>query len=661
MVLQSLEDDRPTGRIQARAARWMEFLSPTSFLAKAVTEGFRLELWLAEPLVQRRAPHQFRLEPTHQQAITEMVTSLLARGIIERVPDRAQHHVFAPVFAVEKRGSTAVRPIYDARFLNRFITKRKFKQETLLTARDLVRPGDFFCKVDLKDAYFHMTVHPSHTHLLAFMWEGVGYRYKSLPFGVSSAPRLFTKLLRPVMGQLRRQGIRCVIYLDDLLVIASSKEQAERETRIAVELLHALGFLISWKKSILVATQTMEFLGVIIDTVRMELRLSVTKLDGLRTRAQTLHQAACRSAPVRTKTLASVLGSFTSCLVACAVTRLKTRELHRCLRTAVNRAGSYSGTATLTPRALTELEWWRDTLWAWNGRSLLPDRPAQVFASDASDFGWGMTRLKGREGGLKNTHGFWQESEHALHNNPKELRGISYGLRAWIHHLNLSDTVLHVRTDNTVALSYVLKQGGRIPELGAVAEELWAYCLDRNIRLTADHIPGVLNTLADKWSRKIAGPSECRLTDKFFALLQRRRGPFSIDLFASRTNARLPRYYSRYPDPGAEATDALAQDWTREQAYCFPPFPIIGQVLRKLHLEGGRMLLVVPSWHAQSWWPSLLALVDREVEPIHLPAASIDNPARWDALPPSDADLCAWMLSAPSGPRGSSHPRPSIC
>ena len=632
-------------------------MPPSSFMTKAVLEGFRLEMWRAEPPVQRCIPRTRHPKEEHRETLTEMVTSLLARGVIEKVPQDLAGHVFAPVFAVEKRGSTSIRPIYDARFLNLFIVKRKFKQETLLTARDLVRPGDFFCKVDLKDAYFHMTVHPSHTSLLAFMWEGVGYRYKSLPFGVSSAPRLFTKMLRPVIGQLRKRGIRCVIYLDDLLVMAPTMDQTERETRIAVELFYSLGFLISWKKSILAASQQMEFLGVIIDSAKMELRLSAAKLNGLRTRASALHQASCRSTAVKTRTLASVLGSFTACLVACSVTRLKTRELHRCLRDAVNRTGGYTGTTTLTPLARSELEWWRDTLSAWNGRSLLPSRPTQVFASDASDLGWGMTHLKGHLSGVKNTHGFWQSAEHALHNNPKELRGIAYGLKAWIRHLNLSDTVVHVRTDNTVALSYVLKQGGRIPELGAVAEELWAYCLDHKIHLTADHIPGILNTMADKWSRKVAGPSECRLTDPFFALLQQRRGPFTIDLFASRTNARLPRYFSRYPDPGAEATDALSQDWTREQAYCFPPFPVIGQVLRKLHLEGGRMLLVTPNWPTQAWWPSLLALVDRAVDPIHLPHEAIDNPARSDALPPRDVGLCAWMLYAPSGPCGDSLPR----
>jgi hypothetical protein len=256
---------------------------------------------------------------------------------------------------------------------------------------------------------------------------------------------------------------------------------------------------------------------------------------------------------------------------------------------------------------------------------------------------------------LRNTHGHWAADEHALHNNPKELRGIAYGLRAWIEHLNLSQTSIHVRTDNTVALSYILKQGGRLPELGAVAEELWEYCLDKDITLSADHIPGVLNVLADKWSRKVAGPSECRLTDHFFALLEKRRGPFTIDLFASRTNARLPRYFSRYPDPTASATDALAQDWTRERAYCFPPFPVIGQVLRKLELEGGSMLLVAPNWHTQAWWPNLLRLHVNNVDVIELPSTCIDNPARSDALPPQGTTLSAWMLYAPSGGSGASH------
>jgi hypothetical protein len=53
------------------------------------------------------------------------------------------------------------------------------------------------------------------------MWEGVTYQFTCLAFGLSSAPWLFTKLLRVVAAHLRRNGIRVLLYLDDILIVAS--------------------------------------------------------------------------------------------------------------------------------------------------------------------------------------------------------------------------------------------------------------------------------------------------------------------------------------------------------------------------------------------------------------------------------------------------------
>ena len=62
------------------------------------------------------------------------------------------------------------------------------------------------------------------------------------PFGLTSAPRVFTKVLKPVVANLRRQGIRIVIYLDDILIIASSRDECIRHLNIAITLLISLRF-----------------------------------------------------------------------------------------------------------------------------------------------------------------------------------------------------------------------------------------------------------------------------------------------------------------------------------------------------------------------------------------------------------------------------------
>ena len=82
-----------------------------------------------------------------------------------------------------------------------------------------------------------------------------------MPFGLNIAPLVFTRLMRTALKPLRRDGIRLVAYLDDILIISESKEQAVENSRKTVQWLQQLGFLINSKKSNLCPSQKMEFLG----------------------------------------------------------------------------------------------------------------------------------------------------------------------------------------------------------------------------------------------------------------------------------------------------------------------------------------------------------------------------------------------------------------
>ncbi|MFX5957169.1 reverse transcriptase domain-containing protein, partial [Acinetobacter baumannii] len=68
-------------------------------------------------------------------------------------------------------------------------------------------------RLDLTSAYLHVPIHPHDRDHLSFFWNGVRYRYRSMPFGLSVAPRVFTKIMKPIVANLRSQGIRLVIYL----------------------------------------------------------------------------------------------------------------------------------------------------------------------------------------------------------------------------------------------------------------------------------------------------------------------------------------------------------------------------------------------------------------------------------------------------------------
>ena len=114
-------------------------------------------------------------------------------------------------------------------------------------------------KLDLKDAYLTIPVHPSHQKFLRFAWKGRVFQFNCLAFGLASAPRLFTKILKVVAAYLRKHGMRLIIYLDDILIMNSSKEGASADVKKAIDLLQQLGFLINFDKSILDPAQVMEY------------------------------------------------------------------------------------------------------------------------------------------------------------------------------------------------------------------------------------------------------------------------------------------------------------------------------------------------------------------------------------------------------------------
>ena len=119
-------------------------------------------------------------------------------------------------------------------------------------------------RIDLKDAYFSIPIDPQHQSFLQFKWQKRAYQFTCLPFGLSSAPRVFTKILRPVVEFLCSKGICCVIYLDNILLLDQDRTKLIEHTATTLSLLEALRFLVNYPKSELDPTQKLIFLGFII-------------------------------------------------------------------------------------------------------------------------------------------------------------------------------------------------------------------------------------------------------------------------------------------------------------------------------------------------------------------------------------------------------------
>ena len=126
--------------------------------------------------------------------------------------------------------------------------------------------------IDLNQAFYHIPLAQDQRNYFAFDFMGTRYTFTCLPFGLTASPRIFTKILRPVIKLARNMGIRLVIYLDDILIMAASKELALKHTDLVISLLQQLGFTINLEKSRLLPSQVVEYLGFQINSRSMMMK-----------------------------------------------------------------------------------------------------------------------------------------------------------------------------------------------------------------------------------------------------------------------------------------------------------------------------------------------------------------------------------------------------
>ena len=164
-----------------------------------------------------------------------------------------------------------------------------------------------------------------------------------------------------------------------------------------------------------------------------------------------------------------------------------------------------------------------------------------------------------------------------MSSNARELSGVKLTIKAGLEHFR--NWVVLVETDNKVIQAYVNHLGGRSPFLNSIARDLWSMCYQAHILLVAVHRLGKVNVRADRLFRWKHDHTDIRLELKVFKMIDRRYGPHSLDLFATRDNRLLDRYVSWRPDPSAVAVNAFLSPLKGENPYCSLPVSCIPQLL----------------------------------------------------------------------------------
>ena len=473
------------------AGRLRHFLASWKLLTRdpvilSVIEGYQIP-FLCSPH-QESAPKEIHMSQTEKELVTMEVSEMLEKGAITKVVNQKEKGFLSQLFLVGKKDG-GHRPVINLKKLNQNIPYHHFKMEGLHYLKFMLQQGDYMCKVDLKDAYFSVPLHKDSKKFIRFQWTGNIYEFLCLCFGLGPAPRVFTKILKIPIAILRRLKIRIIIYLDDMLMLAKSIQEILIAKDTVIYLLQHLGFVINLKKSVLIPTQKIEFLGLIIDSVELTLSLTQEKLDKINQLCLRMNKAP----QVSVLELTKLIGLLNSTAQAVLPAKIQLRYLQQAQIQALNQTHSYQQKIVLSNHCKQELQWWIENLRLSNGRCLIQSPAELIIQTDASKTGWGAA-CQGQT-----TRGCWSVQEQSLHINILELLAVKLALLSFTKNRNVRS--IHFQVDNTTALAYLLKMGGtkclRIIELN---KEIWEFLISRGIAVTAEYLPSAMNIWADRES-----------------------------------------------------------------------------------------------------------------------------------------------------------------
>jgi len=538
--------------------------------------------------------------------LEEQFQSMLQKQAIEIVQNPNTPGFYSRLFLVPKKTGD-LRPVIDLSALNLYIVDKPFKMETPELVRSCLSQGMWTFSIDLKDAYFHVPIHPSSRKFLRMYFKGVIYQFRALPFGIKTAPWLFTKVFREVRIMALSRDIPIHLYLDDWLGKAFSQELCRQRATNLLTLCQELGLLVNLKKSDLIPRQVFDFIGIHFNLINFLCSPTVHNLEKVKRNVTLLTQNKSLSA----RTWQIILGTLSSQEKLIPYGRFHVRPIQLQLLKNWNPfTGDPREQIPVTANVLQVANWWLNQDNLTIGVPVIPLAPTLRLYTDACVDGWGA------HSGNLSFQGLWSPLERTLHSNVLEMRAVLLALQAV--QTSPKDRVL-ISSDNTTVVAYINHQGGtKSKSLWEETLLLFNLAIQRKIFLRAVHIPGRLNVIADQLSRKgQVIPTEWSLHPSVTKALFKAWGTPHIDLFATRHNHKLPVFVSPVPDPQAQETDALSLNWDGLWGYAYPPHQIMSKVVSKIRQHNCQIILIAPAWPKQSWCADLLEL-SRQV-PYKLP------------------------------------------
>jgi hypothetical protein len=346
----------PFARVAAHEEKWQQIGATPTLL-----RWIRYEVLLPWTGVPRRGVlREYPLPPDDYRFASSEMDRWVREGFAEEISEAEARTIGLVVSGFVLHGAKR-RVVVDYTTQNEVLGARKFKIETLADLAPQLRPGKAPFKADVQDAYYHLRLRRCDRDKLLFRIAGRWFRALALNCGLSPAPWLFTKFLRLVVQELRRQGHRVISYLDDLSgaprtakgdtpVSHADAARAGREIR---PLFGKLGLKLHPTKTDFQGKHALELPRIMVDTRRQLYLLFSSKLPKIsqpaRLRLKAIrHKRRCGLCDIQ-----RFCGLGNSVYLAVTDARLHLRALFDCASTATP-----SRRVMLYHQSLRDLAWW---------------------------------------------------------------------------------------------------------------------------------------------------------------------------------------------------------------------------------------------------------------------------------------------------------------
>ncbi len=526
-------------------------ITANMWLLNTLSTGYKLQF-------HRRPPPNIVVRPTlirnpkHLITLAAEIKSLLQKQAIEVVHGPDQLNVFFSRYFLIPKKDGGIQPILDLRDLNVFLKRLTFHMLRVADVIRAVNRNDWFITIDLRDGSYHIPIVAHHRRFLHFHVNGVTYQFRVLPFGLALAPRTFTKCVRVALEPLQRQGMRILPYLNYWLLCRHSQHQVQQQTRSLILHIQALGLKINYKKICLIPAQTVQIIGMRLDSCTM--RATLTEA-----RSQAIAKTVAKFQIGRLLAYADFLHLAGMLVAATPVVRLgmlRLRPLQRRLNSQRLSAMTQKHVlVTVTLACFHTLKHWscKDHLLRGVPLGVLPVR-REVVTTDASLQGWGAVWRH------QKVRGLWHSTLQHIH--VLEMRAVWLALQHFQR--QLKDKHVVIRTDNTTVEFYINHQGGtRSQSLLNLAQRLWKWADVHLLSLRARYLPGRYNQIAGSLSRANPTPWDWQIHKEVIQAIWDTYGRAEVDLFEDKQTTHCPMWFSDKDEPGALGQDTLAHSWPK--------------------------------------------------------------------------------------------------